>query len=80
LRFIDPNGAAIEFVAIQSLARFFGCLRGHGDEAKTADLARFPVRRQEAINDFTILCKERLDGVLRRVKGQVSHVEFDLFR
>lgn len=79
LGLVDPEGPSVEFVAAQLVAGFFGRGTGHGDKAKSADLAGIAIRGHEAVRHRAILLKELADRVFHRVKRQIAHVEFDLF-
>ena len=73
-RFIDGEGATVEFFAVEignGFGRFF--LRAHGDEGETAGLAREFVHDQFARCDIAGLFEEVQNVAFGGVKRQVAY-------
>ena len=74
---VDGQGAAAQILAIH---RFDGLLRflggAHGDEAKPAGTAGFPVHHQVGFSDRAMRAKRSVQVVFSGIEGKISHKQF----
>ena len=78
LGLVDAEGTAVQFVPVEFVAGVFGHGRGHGNEAKTTDLAGIAIGGHEAIGHRPVLLEQTPDALFVGVKGQIADVELDL--
>ena len=82
LGFVDREGTAIEFFAVESLHSGFGSgAVGHLDETETTGLAGIPIGNDIHLVHRTIRFEELAEVISRRIKrdGSVSKVEMTIF-
>jgi hypothetical protein len=71
--FVDSEGAAAYFTALEQLDRFLSVFAGsHGDEGETTRAARKFVHRKENLHYSASFAKGGCEFVLRRVERKIS--------
>jgi hypothetical protein len=76
--FVDLQRPAIDLSTIKVLNRSLGlCVPRHLDECKPARLSRIAVRHDADRLDLPYLTKQLFQVLLGRLKGQISHIQFN---
>jgi len=79
-RFVHGQGASLHFLAVEGV---HGGIRlgavVHGHERETAGAACRAIHHQRNVGDFAVLFEHVLEIILRRLKREITYVQFHLF-